>query len=254
MPHIISCCKWVIDEVYIKRGRGEEVDFSTVDWKISDYDRHALEEAVRLKESSGGKVTVLTVGGEEAAKGMKDMLSRGADEGCLIKGKNASYLDPAMTAAMIVSAVEKYLKPFDLILFGEGSSDLYARQVGPCVAAGLKIPCLTGVSKILLKEGFLEAERSWEREIELLRVPLPAAVTVLPEINVPRIPGVKDTLAAAKKPVLNLPAEDLVKLTAPSVRMMKIKSANLERSCVFFENTPEGMTSLVGELKKRGVL
>lgn len=255
MPHIIVCCKWVIDEAYLKGGREGDVDFSTVDWKISDYDRHALEEAVRIKESAGGKVTVLTVGKEVAVKGMKDMLSRGADEGCLIlANKDLTEFDPAFTAALIVSAIEKHLSPFDLLLFGEGSADLYAEQVGPRVAMGLKIPCVTGVRKIVLADNFVEAERSLEREIETVRVTLPTALAVLPEINVPRIPGVKDTLAAARKPVLNLKAQDFPLPKAPSVKTVRVKVAHLERNCIFFDNSREGVAALVEELKKKGVL
>ncbi|HOJ51510.1 MAG TPA: electron transfer flavoprotein subunit beta/FixA family protein [Syntrophales bacterium] len=253
MLHIVACCKWVIDEAYIRRGAGEEVDLSAVDWKISDYDRHALEEAVRLKESQGAKVTVLTVGDEKTAKGMKDMLSRGADEGCLVADKAFGDLDSATTADLMVSAIEKHLSPYDLILFGEGSSDLYARQVGPRVAAGLKIPCLTGVRRIAVGEGYVEAERSLEGEIELVRAPLPAALTVLPEINAPRIPGVKETLAASRKPVMHLKSSDLPALKAPSIRTVKIKAAQLKRDCLFLDNTPEGVRILVEELKKKGL-
>ncbi|MCX7982596.1 MAG: electron transfer flavoprotein subunit beta/FixA family protein [Syntrophales bacterium] len=254
MLHIIACCKWVIDEVYIKRGRGEEIDFSSVDWKISDYDRHALEEAVRIKDSLGGKVTVLTVGAENAVKGMKDMLSRGADEGCLIKDESFARLDPAVTADIIAHAVKSRLSPYDLIFFGDGSSDLYARQVGPRVAAKLGISCLTGVRKIAFKDGYVEAERSLEREIEIVQAPLPVAITVLPEINTPRIPGVKDTLLASRKPVLNLSSCDFPDYTVPAVRTVAIKAVRLDRGCVFFENNAGGISSLVEELKKKGIL
>jgi|YelNatPaOPRAMG01_1025707.scaffolds.fasta_scaffold07275_8 electron transfer flavoprotein beta subunit len=254
MLHIIACCKWVIDEAYVRPGRGGEVDLSAVDWKLSDYDRHALEEAVRIREVIGGKVTVLTVGDERSAKGMKDMLSRGADEGCLISDKSFNFLDPAQTAGIIIGAINAHLTPFDLILFGDGSSDLYARQVGPRVAAGLKIPCVTGASRITVKEGGVEVERSLERVVEVVRVNLPVAITVLPEINVPRIPGVRDTLSAAKKPVINLGREMMPEGEKPALNTKELKINRFERACVKMENTPQGVLRLVEELRKKGVL
>lgn len=254
MPTIIVCCKWVIDEAYLRWDAAGTLDRSMVDWKLSDYDRHALEEAVKLREEQGGNVTVVMVGDEGTTKGMKDALSRGADNGYLVTDPSFAELDPAQTAAIIAATLKERLSSYDLILCGEGSSDLYARQVGPRLGASLRIPCLTAVRKLVVEGKEIVVERSLEREIEVIRSPFPAVVTVLPEINSPRIPGVKDTLGAARKPLVKLGKDDVPPIGVSSFIKVTVRKAQIERDCVMLENTPEGMAQLIEGLKKKGVL
>ena len=209
MPIMIACFKWVIDEAYILRGASRELDFSSVDYKISDYDRNAIEEAVRLKEDLGGSVIGVTVGVPEATKGVKDALSRGSDQVYFIADPSFNDLEPAQTAFLLAEAIRIRITDYDLILCGEGSSDLYAQQVGPRLAEHLGISCLSFVQKLTLEGSQVMAERRMGEGTEVVTAPLPAVVTVLPEINVPRIPGVKDTLMASGKPVVVLKKEDL---------------------------------------------
>jgi len=163
-------------------------------------------------------------------------------------------LDAAQITAMIAATIEEHLSPYDLIFCGEGSSDVYARQVGPRLAARLKLPCITAVRKITLAEKDITAERSLEREIAVVRAPLPALVTVLPEINKPRIPGVKDTLGAARKPIIRRGKNDLPTLELSPLITVAIRKAQVERSCVMVENTPEGLTQLAVTLRNKGAL
>ena len=115
---------------------------------------------------------------------------------------------PLYTSKALAAAVEKI--GFDLLIFGEGSGDLYAQQVGLLVGEILNIPAVNGVSKIIsLTADTLTVERELEDETETLSIPLPAVVAVSTDINSPQIPSMKAILGAAKKPVQVWSAADI---------------------------------------------
>jgi electron transfer flavoprotein beta subunit len=254
MPNIIACFKWVVDEAYIRRGSTGELDFSAVDYKISDYDRNAIEEAVRLKDAVGGSVIALTVGVPEATKGVKDALSRGTDQCYFIADPSFKDLEPAQTAKVLADVIRNRLSPFDMILCGEGSSDLYAQQVGPRLAENLGIPCFSFIQKVTMDGGKVIAERRVEEGIEIVEAKLPALATVLPDINIPRIPGVKDTLMASKKPVVTVKKEELSALADPALKTVGLSAVRMERTCEKFGVEAAEIRRFVDGLKKKGVL
>jgi electron transfer flavoprotein beta subunit len=253
MPTIIACFKWVVDEAYIRRGPSGNLDFSSVDYKISEYDRNAIEEAVRLKETLGGSAIGVTVGVPEATKGVKDALSRGCDQAYIIADSSFGNLEPSQTAAILAEVIHSRIQSFDLIICGEGSSDLYAQQVGPRLAEKLGIPCVSFVQKLSVDEGTLSAERRVEEGIEVIAAPLPALVTVLPDINVPRIPGVKDTLTASRKPVVTIRKDELQPVGEAHLHMVSVTAANMERTCEKFGTDTAEISRFVGSLRKKGV-
>jgi len=254
MPTFIACFKWVVDEAYIRRGSSGEMDFSAVDYKISDYDRNAIEEAVRLKDAGSLTSFALTVGVPEATKGVKDALSRGTDQCFFVADPSFKDLEPAQTAKILAEVIRGRVGPFDLILCGEGSSDLYAQQVGPRLAEHLGIPCFSFVQKISLDGGKIIAERRVEEGVEIVEATLPALATVLPDINIPRIPGVKDTLMASKKTVVTVKKEDLSVVPDPSLRTLVLAAVLMERTCEKFGVDAAEIRRFVDGLKKRGVL
>lgn len=252
MPTIIACFKWVIDEAYIRRDASGGLDFSSVDYKISDYDRNAIEEAVRLKE--GGSVIGVTVGVPEATKGVKDALSRGVDQVIFIADASFKDLEPTATALLLAEAIRSRIDHYDLILCGEGSSDLYAQQVGPRLAENLGIPCLSFVQKLTLEEAQITAERRVEEGIEVVTASLPVVVTVLPEINVPRIPGVKDTLMASRKPVVTIKKEELTATAAGHLQTVSLMASRMDRTCEMFGTDAGEIGRLVEAIRKKGVI
>ncbi|MCK9230582.1 MAG: electron transfer flavoprotein subunit beta/FixA family protein [Syntrophales bacterium] len=254
MSTIIACFKWVVDEAYIRRNSSGSLDFSSVDFKISEYDRNAIEEAVRLRDDHGGTVIAMTVGTPEAAKGVKDALSRGADQACFIADEAFSDLEPSLTAAFMAEVIRGRFADYSLILCGEGSGDLYAQQVGPALAEYLEIPCVSYVQKVSLRGEVLVAERRVEEGIEVVEARLPALVTVCPDVNVPRIPGVRDTLGASKKPVMTLGRADLVFSGGPFLRTVSLTAAPMDRSCERFPADSTGIRSFVDALQKKGVI
>ncbi len=233
MLKIITCFKWVVDEAYIRRTPTGELDFSSIDYKISEYDRNAIEEAVRLKEALGGTITALTVGVPESAKGVKDALSRGPDNAFFISDPDFRNLEPFQTAEILGGVIKNRIE-FDLIICGEGSGDLYAQQVGVRVAVNLGIPYISFVQKLSVENGMITVERKRDDFTEIISSSLPALITVLPEINSPRIPGVRDTLMASKKPITIIGRADLDSLPAARLETIDTRAARIERTCVKF--------------------
>ena len=254
MPTMIACFKWVVDEAYIRKGSSGDLDFSSVDFKISEYDRNAIEEAVRLREAHGGKVIALTVGPPGATKGVKDALSRGTDEAVFAADASFENLEPSQTAEILAAVIRSRIPDFDLIVCGEGSGDLYAQQVGARLAEDLAIPCVTFVQKLGVGGGSLTAERKVERYTEITSAPLPALVTVLPEINVPRIPGVKDTLTASRKPVATVRKEDLPPLGEPRLQTIGVAAARMDRTCEKFGADDAEVARFVDAMRKKGAI
>ncbi len=201
---IITCYKCVPDEQDIAINNADgSLDFSKADGKISQYDLNAIEAACQLKQQSGeAQVVAMSVGGKALtnAKGRKDVLSRGPDELIVVIDDHFEQALPQQTASALAAAAQK--AGFDLLICGDGSSDLYAQQVGLLVGEALNIPAINGVSKILsLTDSTLTVERELEDEVETLSIPLPAVIAVSTDINTPQIPSMKAILGAAKKPV-----------------------------------------------------
>ena len=214
---IITCYKCVPDEQDIAVNNADgSLDFSKADAKISQYDLNAIEAACQLKQQAAeAQVTALSVGGKALtnAKGRKDVLSRGPDELIVVIDDQFEQALPQQTASALAAAAQK--AGFDLILCGDGSSDLYAQQVGLLVGEILQLPVINAVSAIqrqgntLVIERTLTVERELEDETETLSIPLPAVVAVSTDINSPQIPSMKAILGAAKKPVQVWSAADI---------------------------------------------
>ncbi|ECC5185716.1 electron transfer flavoprotein FixA [Salmonella enterica] len=209
---ILTCYKCVPDEqdIVINKEDGS-LDTRKADAKISQYDLNAIEAACQLKQqASDAVVAAMSVGGQALtnAKGRKDVLSRGPDDLIVVIDEQFEQALPQQTAAALAAAAQK--AGFDLIICGDGSSDLYAQQVSLLLGETLHIPAINGVRNILsLSEDALIVERELEDEIETLHIPLPAVVAVSTDINSPQIPSMKAILGAAKKPVQVWSAADI---------------------------------------------
>lgn len=231
MPTIIACYKWVPDEDDIRpRGDGS-LDLERAGWKINSYDRYTIEAAVRLKEEAGGEVIALSLGGPEVRASAKEALSRGPDRAILAVDPRFSGADPRTTALGLAAAIRQS-GPFDLVLCGEGSSDVYAQQAGPRLAALLGLPHIGFVSRLSLVPGGVRAERKLEDGVEVVEAAFPAVVTVLPGRIPPRIPTLRQVMGAAKKEVrvldaatLGLSEADL----APQIETLSLRAPRSER-------------------------
>ncbi len=256
MLKIIACYKWVIDEADIKVDqKTRELIKDRVGYKISDYDRNAIEEAVRLKETHGGSVVAVTVGPPWARQSLKDALSRGPDKAWFINDSDFVELDPSQTAAILAQVI-KAKGDYDLIICGEGSSDLYAQQVGPALAQRLGIPCATYVNKITIVEGSKKviAQRKLDDGLETVSVELPLLITVLPDINTPRIPSLKQVLGAAKKPVEEIKKSELGQGYEPKLKTLSIVGAAVKRRQLKYSASAADIKAFADALLKEGAI
>jgi electron transfer flavoprotein beta subunit len=170
---------------------------------ISPHEECGVEEAVRIVEQHGGEVTVLTLGPSEAEEQVRDSLAAGADRGILLATDGQEW-DPQATAQAIVATVERERGDggdFDLIIFGNESADAGNFQVGIRVAHALGRPVVTGLKGLSIEDGRARCEQEVPGGRDVYLVPLPAVVTVLEGINLPRYPSVPAKLRARQKPV-----------------------------------------------------
>jgi electron transfer flavoprotein beta subunit len=165
---------------------------------ISPHEECGVEEAVRLVEQHGGEVTVLALGPPEAEEQIRETLAIGADRGILVATDGEEW-DPQATAAAIAEAAQG--EDFDLIVFGNESADSGNYQVGIRVAHALGRPVVTGLKGLSIEDGRARCEQEVAGGRDVYLVPLPAVVTVLEGINLPRYPSVPAKLRARKKPV-----------------------------------------------------
>jgi electron transfer flavoprotein beta subunit len=167
---------------------------------VSPHEECAAEEAVRLLEQHGGSSTVLTLGPPEAEEQLRDMMAIGIDRAIhLVTG--GEEWDPHATAGAIVEAIRAEAEQPDLILFGNESADAGNYQVPIRVAYKLGLPCITGVKGISVGEGGLRCEQEVPGGRDVYVVPMPAVVSVLEGINLPRYPSVPGRLRAKRKPL-----------------------------------------------------
>jgi electron transfer flavoprotein beta subunit len=174
---------------------GQALETKHLGFTISPHEECAVEEAVRI----GGEVVVLTLGPAEAEEQLRDCMAIGADRGILLKTGGEEW-DAQSTAAAIVDAVRAE-DPFDLILFGNESADAAGFQVGIRVAHALGLPVVTGLKKIEVQGDRLRCERDVGGARDVYEAPLPAVLTVLEGLNLPRYPSVPGRLRAKSKPV-----------------------------------------------------
>ena len=184
---------------------------------ISPHEECAVEEAVRIVEAGGGEVVVLTLGPAEAEEQLRDCMAIGADRGILLETRGEEW-DAQATAAAIVDAVRAEAEPFDLLLFGNESADAAGYQVGIRVAHALGVPIVTGLKKIEPGEGSVRCERDVGGARDVYEAPLPAVLTVLEGLNLPRYPSVPGRLRAKQKPL----ARTAVAPPAPQLEKIRL--------------------------------
>ena len=250
---IITCFKLVPEEQDIVVTPEYTLNFDNADAKISQFDLNAIEAASQLA-TDDDEIAALTVGGSllQNSKVRKDVLSRGPHSLYLVQDAQLEHALPLDTAKALAAAIEKI--GFDLLIFGEGSGDLYAQQVGLLVGEILNIPAVNGVSKIIsLTADTLTVERELEDETETLSIPLPAVVAVSTDINSPQIPSMKAILGAGKKPVNQWQASDIDwSQSAPLAELVGIRvPPQTERKHIIIDNdSPEAIAELAEHLKK----
>jgi electron transfer flavoprotein beta subunit len=238
-----------------------------VDAIVNPLDLYAVEAALRLREGCTGpcEVVTLTMGPPRAESALREVLAMGADRAVLITDKAFAGADTWATAYVLAAAVRRLL-PAELILCGERATDGDTGQVGPGLAAFLELPVLTYVSRLSLRaDGTCEAERLVENGREHLAADLPAVITVVKEIAVPRLPTLRGKKRARQTEIavwttreLEV-AADAVGLKGSPTRVERIFRPRLARSCEVLRATDAREVDLATDrvvdfLSQRGLL
>lgn len=176
---------------------------------MNPFDRHALEEAVSLKEQLGGTVTVLSMGPPQAEDVLREAISCGADAGVLVSDRAFAGADTWATSYTLSKAIEA-IGNFDLILCGKQAIDGDTAQVGPGLASRMDLPYVTCVQKTReATSSFIQVERMMDDGYDVVQLPLPALLTVVKDINSPRVPSLKGKMRAKKTQIKVLSAADI---------------------------------------------
>ena len=207
---IVVCIKQVPDTTEIK------IDPNTntliregVESIINPFDMYAIEEALRLKQEYGGNVTAISMGPPQVEKALRESVAMGVDNIILLSDKKFAGADTWSTSLTLSRAITK-LDNFDIILFGQQATDGDTAQVGPGVAAHLNIPQTCFVRKIEeIQNNKIKLERLTETGFDILEKSLPLAITVIKDINEPRLPSLRGKRKAKKAKLTIWKAEDL---------------------------------------------
>jgi len=240
--NIIVCIKQVPDTTNVRIDpETNTLVRSGVQSIINPFDMYAIEEGVRLKEKFGGMVTVITMGPPQAQEALREAISLGCDEAVLISDRAFAGSDTWATSYTLSRAIRKIGKfdtstfkgevkkcssvstlsanpgfqnedsrRVDMIICGKQAIDGDTAQVGPGIAAFLDIPQITFVKKIEdIKDSFVCADRMTEEGYDIVESPLPCLITVVKEINEPRLPSLRGKMRARKAEIKKLEAKDL---------------------------------------------
>ncbi len=198
--NIVVCIKQVPETTEIKIDpETKTLVRSGVASIINPFDEYAIEEGVRLKERLGaGTVTVLTMGPPQAEAALRDAVARGVDEMVLVSDRKFAGSDTWSTSRILAQAIRK-LGPVDLVITGKQAIDGDTAQVGPGISVHLGLPQLAYVSEVMeIAPGKAKMKRMADNGYEIFELPLPAVITVVKEINVPRLPSLKGKMRARK--------------------------------------------------------
>lgn len=205
--NILVLLKQVPDtETHIKISGGK-VDESSIKWIISPYDEIALEEAIRLREKNGGKVTVISVGPDRVVSSLRTAYAMGADDAIHVKADDYQMLDSGTTAEAILKATEG--ENFEIILSGRQGIDSDNGQVSLIYATKKNIPAIIWAKKIETSETGVKVTCEGDGGEAIYEASYPVLITAQMGMNEPRYPSLKGIMASKKKAVITKNISDL---------------------------------------------
>jgi electron transfer flavoprotein beta subunit len=237
LRRIIVCLKQAVDVSQLKVDpTTRQLITASAPRKMSDFDKNALEEAIRLKEKLGdAEIFTVTVSSEDAKAVLREALAIGADKAYIVNDPNVRDIDTFGTALVLTEAIKK-IGEFGLVLCGETSLDSFSGLVGSRLAELLDLPQITSVKKMSIEGDAVTAERTLENANETVKAKLPCLVSVTREINQPRIPSLMMIMKASKKEIVSWTVAglgiqqdklvskiELVEVLAPKTERKKIK-------------------------------
>ncbi len=260
--NIIVCIKQVpnVAEVRINPDTGTLIR-EGVPSIINPQDKNAIEEAIRLRDKHGGKITIISMGPPQADDALREALAMGADEAILLTDRLFAGADTQATSYTLACAINK-LREFDLIICGSEASDGMTAQVGPQLAEFLHLPQITYARKVEIEEGALKVERKIEDGYEEVETRLPALITVIRETNEPRIAPIDRVMRAFEKDIPLWGASNLdidkqrIGLKGSPTRIRKATGVVFKRGKVEIieGSTEEAASTLATKLKERQLI
>lgn len=247
--NIIVCVKQVydLDQIRIKKETREPI-LDGVPLKLSDMDRNALEEAIRIKEKNGARIIVVSAGSLKIRETIKGALAMGADEAVVVTDFEG---DSSVTSDVLAALI----RPMEttLILCGEGSSDNYSGQVPPRLAESLGLACITFVRELSVEGTKVKAKRDLEDCFEIVETEMPCVVSVTSEINETRLPSLTQILKASKKPIKEMKMAECG-VFLKSLESIENLAPTTERKNIILEGVAaEIAEQFVRSLEKEGV-
>jgi electron transfer flavoprotein beta subunit len=201
--NILVCLKQVPDtEAQIKiDSAGKGIQTGDIKWVMNPYDEYGVEEALRIKEKSGGKVTVIGVGPQRVVESLRTALAMGADDAIHVDDPAADGGDALATARVLAGAIKQV--PFDLIFCGLRAVDDDNAQVGAALSELLQIPLLSVITKVEISDdkSKVKVTRPVEGATWVFETSLPALITAQKGLNEPRYASLPGIMKAKKKPL-----------------------------------------------------
>lgn len=224
---------------------------------VNPFDTYAIEEGVRLRERYGGKVIVLSMGPPQAEETLREAISTGADEAILLSDGAFAGADTLATAYTLAQAINK-IKEYDLIICGRQTIDGDTGQVAPELAEMMGIPFVAYASKIEeISESKMLVQRMVEDGHEVIEAPLPAIISVVKEINVPRLPSLRGLTRARSAMITTWTANELgvvrnmVGLSGSATRVVRVFFPQREQRGEILQGSLESQVeNLVEKLRK----
>jgi len=243
--NIAVCVKQVPDtetKIRIKPDK-KGIEEGEINFILNPYDEFAVEEGLKVKESNGGEITIISLGPDRVTSAIRSALAMGADRAIHIKTDDMP-VDPRVTAAALVEVLKE--GDFDLIFLGKQAIDDDHQQIGPIIAEMLGISSANVVTKLTISDNKVQAERQIEGGFERIECETPAVITAQRGLNEPRYASLKGIMAAKKIPI----EEKSIELFAEQIEILEINYPPEKPPGKIVGEGPEAVPELIRLLKE----
>lgn len=223
---------------------------------INPFDMHAIEAGFQIRERVGGKVTVITMGPPQAESALREALSMGADDVLLLSDRAFAGSDTWATSYILSKAISRL--EADIIICGKQAIDGDTAQVGPEMAEFLDIPHISYIRKIEeISPDYIKVQRLMESGYDIVESTIPVLLTVVKELNEPRLPSLKGKMAAKKAVIKKWTSSDIeadinkIGLKGSPTQVRNIFAPETRTDRKMLEGTQEEqIDTLIQELRK----
>jgi electron transfer flavoprotein beta subunit len=254
--NVVALVKSAVDEAELRADTSGHPVLKGAATKMSNFDANGVEAAVKQKERNGGTVTILSLGGADAKKAIREALAMGGTRAVQVVAEPADAPDAVATAYCLAQAIKR-MGEVDLVFCSEGASDTYQGEVGAMVAEFLDMPFIAYANKVETDLGKVRCEQALRGSVRVLEAKLPAVVSVVSEGNAPRYPTLLQVMVAGKKAIEEIPLASLKGPAYPDTGtiVVDVTLQAVSRKRVLFDGTPEeSAKKLVDALREEGVL